>query len=261
MPKSMTATSSTPPTVYFSNADGAYGANVNFLIGASAWTDDQDDGRHLHKPQGLRDRPQGQVLGAGRTAQRCLRQGRHGLPEPRLGRTRRDHDRPLLRHAGRHLQGRQSLAQDGKQLPVFISDQTQGDGKVRTLGEQVALETRTRSLNPKWFEGMLAHGYEGVRQIEAQISNTVGWSATTGDVEPWVYQKLSETFILDEAPCAGGFRRLNPASSLRMVNRLIEAKDRNLLDSRTTRPGPRSALRARKWKTACRGHVRRRLAA
>jgi magnesium chelatase subunit H len=68
---------------------------------------------------------------------------------------------------------------------------------VRTLAEQVALETRTRMLNPKWYEGMLAHGYEGVRQIEAQVTNTMGWSATTGQVAPWVYQQLTETFVLD----------------------------------------------------------------
>jgi hypothetical protein len=37
-------------------------------------------------------------------------------------------------------------------------------------------------LNPKWYEGMLKHGYEGVRQIEAHVTNTVGWSATTGQV-------------------------------------------------------------------------------
>ena len=67
-----------------------------------------------------------------------------------------------------------------------------GDGKVRTLAEQVALETRTRMLNPKWYEGMLEHGYEGVRQIEVQVTNTMGWSATTGQVAPWVYQQISE---------------------------------------------------------------------
>jgi magnesium chelatase subunit H len=53
--------------------------------------------------------------------------------------------------------------------PVYIGDQTNdgiGGGTVRTLDEQVALETRTRMLNPKWYEGMLEHGYEGVRQIE-----------------------------------------------------------------------------------------------
>ena len=62
---------------------------------------------------------------------------------------------------------------------------------MRTLGEQVALETRTRMLNPKWYEGMLKHGYEGVRQIEAHVTNTMGWSATTGQVAPWVYQQLT----------------------------------------------------------------------
>ena len=81
--------------------------------------------------------------------------------------------------------------------PVYISDQTKGSGIVRTLTEQVDLETRTRMLNPKWYEGLLKNGYEGVRQIELHVTNTMGWSATTGQVQPWVYQKLTETFMLD----------------------------------------------------------------
>ena len=68
---------------------------------------------------------------------------------------------------------------------------------MRSLTEQVALETRTRVLNPKWYEGMLKHGYEGVRQIEAHVTNTMGWSATTGQVEPWVYEQITRTFVLD----------------------------------------------------------------
>ena len=36
-----------------------------------------------------------------------------------------------------------------------------------------------------------------LRHIESQVTNTPCWSAT-GQVEPWVYGKLSETFILDE---------------------------------------------------------------
>jgi hypothetical protein len=64
-------------------------------------------------------------------------------------------------------------ARGGEEARVYISDQTtRGAGKVRTLKDQVALETRSRSLNPKWFEGQLKHGHEGVRQIEAQITNT-----------------------------------------------------------------------------------------
>jgi magnesium chelatase subunit H len=114
----------------------------------------------------------------------------------------------------------------GSDAPVFIGDQTRGAGIVRSLQDQVALETRSRSLNPKWFEGMLKHGHEGVRQIEAQVTNTLGWSATTGQVEPWVYQRLSETFVLDEE-MRRRLSALNPQASVRMANRLLEAFERN----------------------------------
>jgi magnesium chelatase subunit H len=96
---------------------------------------------------------------------------------------------------------------------------------VRTLKDQIALETRSRSLNPKFFEGLLKHGAEGVRQIEAQVTNTVGWSATTGTVEPWVYQRLSETFVLDEA-MRRRLTALNPQASARMAGKLLEAASR-----------------------------------
>ena len=80
---------------------------------------------------------------------------------------------------------------------VYIVDATQGETKVRTLSEQIDLETHTRMLNPKWYEGILKHGFEGVRHLELHVTNTMGWSATTGKVAPWVYQKISETFVLD----------------------------------------------------------------
>ena len=109
---------------------------------------------------------------------------------------------------------------------LAFGDQTRGEGKVRSLAEQVALETRTRALNPRWYEGMLKHGYEGVRQIEAHVTNTMGWSATTGQVAPWVYQQLTETFVLDAAMRAR-LMALNPTASAKMANRLIEAHERN----------------------------------
>ena len=96
---------------------------------------------------------------------------------------------------------------------------------MRTLADQVSLETRSRALNPKFHEALLSHGAEGVRQIESTVTNTMGWSATTGQVEPWVYQRLSETFVLDEA-MRKRMTDLNPAASSRMANRLLEAHDR-----------------------------------
>jgi magnesium chelatase subunit H len=88
------------------------------------------------------------------------------------------------------------------------------------------LETRTRALNPKWYEALLSHGYEGVREIEAHVTNTLGWSATTGEVQPWVYEKLSETFVLDPA-MRERLAALNPTASAKIANRLIEAHERN----------------------------------
>jgi len=65
-----------------------------------------------------------------------------------------------------------------------------------------------------------------VRQIEAHVTNTVGWSATTGAVDPWVYQRLSETFVLDDE-MRRRMAELNPTASARMTNRLLEASERN----------------------------------
>ena len=117
-------------------------------------------------------------------------------------------------------------ANGGDTIPVYIGDQTRGDAAVRTLSEQINLETRTRSLNPKWFEPLLQHGHEGVRQIEAQITNTLGWSATTGQVDPDLYDQLSETFVLDEE-MRRKLAELNPKASLRVANRLLEAHERD----------------------------------
>jgi magnesium chelatase subunit H len=106
-----------------------------------------------------------------------------------------------------------------------VGDQTRGEGKIRSIAEQVALETRTRALNPKWYEALLAHGYEGVRHIEAHVTNTLGWSATTGQVAPWVYQNLAETYVLDDA-MRERLARLNPTASVKIANRLLEAHER-----------------------------------
>jgi magnesium chelatase subunit H len=54
----------------------------------------------------------------------------------------------------------------------------------------------------------------------------MGWSATTGQVQPWVYQQLTNTFMLDPA-MRERLALLNPTASARMANRLIEASDRN----------------------------------
>ncbi|MBK1716553.1 magnesium chelatase subunit H [Thiocystis violacea] len=208
----------------FSNADGAYGANVNHLIDSSSW----DEGEELAETYtrrksfayGRSGKPVQQadllksVLGHVQLAYQ-------NLDSVELGVTTVDHYFDTLGGIAKAV-GQYK----GDEVPVYIGDQTRGDGVVRTLAEQVALETRTRMLNPKWYEGMLKHGYEGVRQIEVHVTNTMGWSATTGQVAPWVYQQLTETFVLDEE-MRNRLAQLNPTASAKVANRLIEAHERN----------------------------------
>jgi magnesium chelatase subunit H len=72
---------------------------------------------------------------------------------------------------------------------------------------------------------MLGHGYQGVRELEARVTTTLGWSATAGAVQPWVYQGIGETFVLDPE-MRRRLAELNPDAAARMAGRLVEATDR-----------------------------------
>ncbi|MEM9318648.1 MAG: magnesium chelatase subunit H [Pseudomonadota bacterium] len=207
----------------FSNAEGAYGANVNVLVDQSAWgqEDELADAYEARKSFAYgRDGKPAKHAELLKAALGDVDLAYQNLESVELGVTTVDHYFDTLGGISRAVKRVR-----GAEPPVFIGDQTRGEGKVRTLQDQVALETRSRSLNPKWFESLLKHGHEGVRQIEAQVTNTLGWSATTGQVEPWVYQRLSETFVLDDE-MRQRLAALNPQASARMAGRLIEAADR-----------------------------------
>ncbi|MEI7444586.1 MAG: magnesium chelatase subunit H [Burkholderiales bacterium] len=209
----------------YGNADGAYGSNVNMMIENGRW-DDEDELAEAYT------RRKGFAYGrAGRpTKQPALLQSQladvkltfQNLDSVELGVTTVDTYFDTLGGISRAVR----RAKGGEDIPVYIGDQTKGDGTIRTLSEQVALESRTRMLNPKWYEGMLSHGYEGVRQIEVHLTNTMGWSATTGQVQPWVYQQLTETFMLDPE-MRERLAKLNPTASAKVASRLLEASARN----------------------------------
>jgi magnesium chelatase subunit H len=208
----------------FSNAEGAYGSNVNHLLDSGRWEDEEELADCYTQRKGFAYDRHGQVTQQSELLNRVLEDvdlAYQNLDSIELGVTTVDHYFGTLGGISRAVQRAR-----GARVPVYIADHTAGGaGRVRTLNEQVALETRTRLLNPKWYESMLDHGYEGVRQIEAHITNTMGWSATTGDVAPWVYQKLSETFVLDK-DMRRRLAELNPVSAARLANRLIEAQER-----------------------------------
>jgi magnesium chelatase subunit H len=207
----------------FSNADGAYGANVNYLVDSSRWGEEDELAETYTRRKCFAYGRSGQPMRQPELLENVLANVQlayQNLDSVELGVTTIDHYFDTLGGISRAV-----ARSKGEGIPVYIGDQTRGGGVVRTLSEQVALETRTRMLNPKWYEGMLEHGYEGVRQIEVHVTNTMGWSATTGQVAPWVYQRLTETFVLDDE-MRERLAQLNPTASAKVANRLIEAHER-----------------------------------
>lgn len=123
-----------------------------------------------------------------------------------------------------------SLRDDGKKPAAYIADTTTANAQVRTLSETVRLDARTKLLNPKWYEGMLSHGYEGVRELSKRLVNTMGWSATADAVDNWVYEDTNTTFIQDEEMCRR-LMDLNPNSFRRLVGTLLEVNGRGYWDT------------------------------
>ncbi len=209
----------------FGNDDGAYGANVNHMLEAGAWSDEDElaDSYTRRKgfAYGVSGRPvrQDAVLSSVLSTVELTYQN---LDSIEIGVTTVDNYFDTLGGISRAVR----KARGGVEAAVYIGDQTRGEGTVRSLSEQVNLETRTRALNPRWYEPLLAHGAEGVRQIEASLSNTLGWSATTGQVDQWVYKEIADTYVLDEA-MRERLAALNPVASARIADRLLEAHQRS----------------------------------
>ena len=207
----------------FSNADGAYGSNVNMLVDSGRWEDEDELGDMFSKRKCFAHGRDGHATQQADLMASVLSRvdlAYQNLESVELGVTTVDHYFDSLGGISRAAE-----KQRGAAVPVYIGDQTRGSGVVRTLAEQVSLESRTRVLNPKWYEGMLKHGHEGVRHIECHLTNTVGWSATTGQVAPWVYQQFTQTYVLDEA-MRDRLAALNPKAAVKVVNRLLEAQRR-----------------------------------
>ncbi|HEU4510902.1 MAG TPA: cobaltochelatase subunit CobN [Pyrinomonadaceae bacterium] len=212
----------------FSNAPGNYGTNVNFMVMDSQWEREE-------------------TLGDLFVTRKCFAYGRDSKGRTIEGREARvAMDRALSRveatyqnidtfeigltdvdHYFEYLGGvSKAVEKRAKSRPaIYLSDSLSRDVKIRSLEETVRLETRAKTLNPKWYEGMLKHGFRGVAEIENHVSNTFGWSATADAVDDWIYSEVANTFLFDDA-MLDRLRDLNPHSAHALVQRLLEANGR-----------------------------------
>ncbi len=212
----------------FSNAAGNYGANVDFMVIDSQWelADEIGDlfvtrkcfayGRSL-EGQPARDLMDRALARVEATYQ--------NIDSAEVGITDVDHYFEYLGGVTQAVEKR-----SGSRPKVFLNDSLSPQAKIRSVEETLRLETRTKTLNPKWYEGMLKHGYSGVAQIEQHVTNTFGWSATANAVEDWIYDEITNTFVRDKNMLER-LRSLNPDSTRNLVGRLLEAHGRGLWDT------------------------------
>jgi len=215
-------------TRVFSNAPGNYGTNVNFMVMDSQWQTDDTLGDLFvtRKCFAYGRDSRGQIIdglearGAMNSALARVEATYQNIDTFEIGITDVDH---YFEYLGGVSKAVEKLASN--RPAIYLSDTLSPDGKIRSLEETVRLETRTKTLNPKWYEGMLKHGFRGVAEIEGHVSNTFGWSATADAVDDWVYTEVAETFVLDQEMMER-LRHLNPHSAHSLVARLLEANAR-----------------------------------
>jgi magnesium chelatase subunit H len=215
-------------TRVFSNAPGNYGTNVNFMVMDSQWETEETLGDLFvtRKCFAYTRDSSGRTV-EGREARHLMNDALsrveatyQNLDSFEVGITDVDHYFEYLGGISKAVETRT------KSRPaIYLGDSLSPQTKIRSLEETVRLETRAKTLNPKWYEGMLKHGFRGVAEIENHVANTFGWSATADAVDPWIYTEICKTFLLDPEM----FKRLfdlNPHSVRSLRDRLLEAHKR-----------------------------------
>jgi magnesium chelatase subunit H len=185
----------------FSNAPGNYGTNVNFMVMDSQWDREETLGDLFvtRKCFAYGRDSKGKAI-EGEEAQNAMELALsrveatyQNIDTFEIGLTDVDHYFEYLGGVSKAVEKR------AKSRPaIYLSDSLSRDVKIRSLEETVRLESRAKTLNPKWYEGMLKHGFRGVAEIENHVSNTFGWSATADAVDDWIYSEVANTFLFDE---------------------------------------------------------------
>lgn len=98
---------------------------------------------------------------------------------------------------------------------------------LRSISEEAKRIFRSESINPKYIEGMMQHGYKGAADLANMVAHSYQWDATSGIMDDWMYEKYAEKYAFD--PRVGEWmRRVNPHALRRIAETLLEAEKRGL---------------------------------
>lgn len=103
--------------------------------------------------------------------------------------------------------------------------------KIYSVQEQAKRIFRSESINPKFIEGMMKHGYKGAADMANMLAHSYQWDATSAVMEDWMYEKYAEKYAFDPK-VQEWLREVNPWALQRMTEILLEAEQRGLWQAR-----------------------------
>jgi len=116
----------------------------------------------------------------------------------------------------------------GENPSAMFGDSSEPDDvEVRHLDDEARRVFRSRVVNPKWMESMHDHGYKGALEMAATVDFLFGYDATAGVVDDWMYENITEAYLLDDEN-REFLEDVNPWAIRSMTERLLEAMDRDM---------------------------------
>ncbi|VVJ16362.1 Aerobic cobaltochelatase CobN subunit (EC [Amycolatopsis camponoti] len=213
-------------TRIFGSKPGAYGAGLLPLMDSGNWRDDKDLAEVYAVWGGF---AYGRDLD-GRPAREDMESAYKRIVVAAKNTDTREHDiadsDDYFQYHGGMIATVRALT--GTAPTSYVGDSTSPDAvRTRTLGEETARVFRARVVNPRWLAAMRRHGYKGAFELAATVDYLFGFDATAGVVGDWMYEKLTESYVLDEVN-QEFLRQANPWALRGIVERLNEAADRGL---------------------------------
>ncbi len=115
----------------------------------------------------------------------------------------------------------------GKRPEVYINNLRDLDNpKIETLSQFLNRDLLTRYFNPKWIEGMMEHGQDGTRYMDAFVEDLWMWDVTSPDlITEDMWNKVYDTYILDKNNLGlkEFFDTNNPYAKQSILARMVEA--------------------------------------
>ncbi|GAB2975616.1 cobaltochelatase subunit CobN [Amycolatopsis acidiphila] len=213
-------------TRIFGSKPGAYGAGLLPLMDSGNWRDDADLAEVYATWGGY---AYGRSLD-GKPAREDMESSYRRIVVAAKNTDTREHDiadsDDYFQYHGGMIAFTRALT--GQAPASYIGDSTSPDAvRTRSLHEETARVFRARVVNPRWLAAMRKHGYKGAFELAATVDYLFGFDATAGVVDDWMYEKLSESYVLDQQN-QEFLAKSNPWALRGIVERLTEAADRGL---------------------------------